>query len=283
MSKYAISVIGGDLRMAWLSQLLSNEGHIVKLHAQEENDFPFDSAIIHCCDAETAVHACDACILGIPCSRDQTTIYAPFSHNVIPFSSFLPLLTKDQYLFGGMLPFECGNSFDYARDESFIWANTIPTAEGALQLLMQHLPRVISGCPIAILGYGRVGQTTAQLLCRVGARITVYARDPIARTKGIVHGISCKALGAIQTDIQMFDAVINTVPSVILTDTILSRAHRETIFLELASTPGGFDMNAINNRQLSYIYAGGLPGKVAPRTAAQYIKNTVINRLEECM
>ena len=283
MSKYAISIIGGDLRMAWLSQLLANDGHIIKLHAQEENDFPFDSSIIHCCDTETAVQTCDACILGVPCSRDQSTIYAPFSRHVIPFSSFLPLLSHKQYLFGGMLPFDRSNSFDYTQDESFILENTVPTAEGALQLLMEHLPRVVSGCRIAILGYGRVAQTTAQLLHAIGAQVTVYARNPVARTAALVHRLSVRDLNSIDTDIQSFDAVLNTIPAVVLTDKILARAHRETLFMELASAPGGFDMNAIRRNNLSFVHAGGLPGRVAPQTAAQYIKNTVISRLEEFM
>ena len=283
MSKYAISIIGGDLRMAWLSQLLANDGHIIKLFAQEEINFPFDSSIIHCCDIETVVHACDACILGVPCSHDQTTIYAPFSRKTLPFSLLLSTLSEEQYLFGGMLPFNRSNSFDYAKDESFIWANTIPTAEGALQLLMQHLPRVISNCRIAILGYGRVAQTTAQLLQAIGAQVTVYARDPIARMKASICRLSCKEFNMIHDDIQTFHAILNTIPSIVLTDTILSHAHQETLFMELASAPGGFDMNTIHRYQLPYVHANGLPGKVAPQTAAQYIKNTVISRLEEFM
>lgn len=281
MSPYVLTLIGGDLRMAWLAQLLTNDGHIVKLYGQEENDFPFDGSVIHCCDLETALCTSDACILGIPCSRDKKTVYAPFSQKTIPISDIISLLSDDQYLFGGMLPCCHDNAIDYALDESFIWANTLPTAEGALQLLMQHSPHVVSGSRIAILGYGRVAQKTAHLLHTVGAHVTVYARDPLARTKADIFGLNSKDLPHISEDIASYHAVLNTIPAVILTKDILEKANKNTLFMELASAPGGFDQNAIRQLELSYIAAGGLPGKVAPQTAAQYIKNTILNRLEE--
>ena len=51
--------------------------------------------------------------------------------------------------------------------------------------------------------------------------------------------------------------------------------------LNLLLSHGGFDENALNNRNLKLIWALALPGKVAPVTTAEFIKDTIYNILEE--
>lgn len=283
MPGYAFTVIGGDLRMAWLAQLLADDGYIVKLFGHEENEFPFSCEIIHCSDIEIALANCDACLLGLPCSRDKKTVFAPFSSQTIHLSEIVSFLTPDQFLFGGMLPdIDTGiTMIDYSTDESFILYNTVPTAEGALQLLMEHSPDTVFGSKIAIVGFGRVAQQTACLLCAAGAHITVFARSKDARTKAETSGFDSGDIPDIIQNHHQYDAVLNTVPHILFSSDSLQKASNHTCFMELASAPGGFDMDAIRHYQLTYIPAVGLPGKVAPRTAAKYIKNTILNRLEE--
>ncbi len=283
MPGYAFAVIGGDLRMAWLAQLLTDDGCIVKLFGHEENEFPFSCEIIHCSDIETALAHCDACLLGLPCSRDSKTVLAPFSPQSILLSEIISFLTPDQVLIGGMLPLLDTDitTFDYSTDESFILYNTIPTAEGALQLLMEHSPDTVFNSNIAVVGFGRVAQQTAHLLHAVGANVTVFARNREARTKAEILGFRTGDISNLLHNHYQYDAVLNTVPNILFSSDSLQSASKRTLFMELASSPGGYDTNAIRQNQLSYLPAGGLPGKVAPRTAAKYIKNTILNRLEE--
>lgn len=49
-------------------------------------------------------------------------------------------------------------STDYLQREELAIANSVPTAEGAIQLAMEELPITISGARCLITGYGRVGQ-----------------------------------------------------------------------------------------------------------------------------
>ncbi len=283
MHGYAFAVIGGDLRMAWLAQLLADDNCIVKLFGHEENEFPFSSEIIHCSDIETAMAHCDACLLGLPCSRDGKTVFAPFSCQTILLSEIVSFVQHNQLLIGGMLPnFDTDiATIDYSVDEPFILYNTVPTAEGALQLLMEHSPDTVFGSSIAIVGFGRVAQQTAHLLRAVGAHVTVFARSKDARVKAEILGFRTGDILNILHNHHQYNAVLNTVPKLLFTSTSLQTASKNTQFMELASSPGGFDTEALRHNELSYIPAGGLPGKVAPRTAAKYIKNTILNRLEE--
>ena len=283
MSSFTFSLVGGDLRIAWLSKLLADDGHIVKLYAHEENDFPFSESIIHCNDLEVALNASEICVLGIPSCRVNQILNTPFSSRTIPFSHVDALLSEHQYLFGGILPVSRENYFDYGKDPAFILANALPTAEGTLQLLMEHLPCVVSGTQMAIIGYGRVAQAVAKLLNAVGVQVTVYARDPLARTSAEIANFAAKELSDLAFDILHYQAVINTVPAIVVPAATLQSASKDTLFVELAAKPGGFDLSAIKEYRLNLLSAPGLPGRVAPQTAALYIKKYLLGKLGELL
>ena len=57
--------------------------------------------------------------------------------------------------------------------------------------------------------------------------------------------------------------------------------RKETLLIDLASNPGGIDKKAIKDRNLKFVWALSLPGKVAPTTSAEFIKNTIYNILRE--
>ena len=51
--------------------------------------------------------------------------------------------------------------------------------------------------------------------------------------------------------------------------------------MDLASEPGGVDHPAAQALGVPVVWARGLPGKVAPHTAAEYLKDTVYHIMEE--
>ena len=55
----------------------------------------------------------------------------------------------------------------------------------------------------------------------------------------------------------------------------------DCLLIDLASNPGGIDKRAAKDRNLKLIWALALPGKVAPITTAEFIKETVYNILKE--
>lgn len=78
-----------------------------------------------------------------------------------------------------------------------------------------------------------------------------------------------------------FDLIFNTVPAKVLTSPVLMQQTRDTLIIELASAPGGTDLKCAEELHLHVIDAPSLPGRVAPKTAAEYIKEAVYNILEE--
>ena len=66
-----------------------------------------------------------------------------------------------------------------------------------------------------------------------------------------------------------------------LTEEELEDLRRDCLVLDLASKPGGVDLEAAGELGLTVIWALSLPGKVAPVTAGAAIKTTIYNMLHE--
>ena len=76
------------------------------------------------------------------------------------------------------------------------------------------------------------------------------------------------------------DVVFNTVPDKIIGGNELLTA-KNTLIIDLASKPGGVDMEKAKDLGVKVIWALGLPGKVAPVTSGNIIKETILNIFSE--
>ena len=82
-------------------------------------------------------------------------------------------------------------------------------------------------------------------------------------------------------NLSQYDIILNTVPHLILNQELLNYVKEDCLLIDLASNPGGIDKRTAKNRQLKLIWALALPGKVAPITTAEFIKDTIYNILKE--
>ena len=159
--------------------------------------------------------------------------------------------------------------------------NTIATAEGAIQIAMEETIHTLHGSNILILGYGRVGKAVAYMLKGIGANVFVEARkeEDFAWIK--VYGYKPILLNELQENLEKFDIIMNTVPAMILKNEELSKLKKECVLIDLASSPGGIDQEAAKRQGIKTIWALALPGKVAPLTSAEFIKDTIFNVIKE--
>lgn len=277
MSK-TICIIGGDLRQKRLFEVLSKDGYQVFSEGLGEEEFYFD-------DLKKA----DIVIFPIPMSFDNVYINAPFCRQKISIKSVLDHLNMDCLVLGACISKETedmltrkGLSFeDYFGREELIVKNAIPTAEGALEIALSEMPTTIFGSKCLVTGFGRVGKVMAKKLKALDADVTVSARK-----YGDFAWIEEAGLKPIHTEdlslfVKDFDLIINTVPSLILTEEILKRVKDEALIIDLASKPGGVDFSAAKRLGKNVIWALSLPGKTAPLTAGDIIKEAVVNILSE--
>ena len=55
----------------------------------------------------------------------------------------------------------------------------------------------------------------------------------------------------------------------------------DCLLIDLASNPGGIDKKAVKDKKFKFVWALSLPGKVAPTTSAEFIKDTIYNIVKE--
>ena len=280
-------VLGGDMRQGKLAQLLAEDGHRVHTYALEDGAVPAPGLTAE--PGLSGVEQADCVVLPLPVSSGGGLLNAPLSRLSPPITEVLAPLSPGQMLCGGRvdpvtaaLAAERGLTIrDYFAREELAVANAVPTAEGAVQLAMEHLPITIHGSRVLVLGFGRVGRITAQRFAALGARVSVAARkyDQLAWAQAM--GFDPQPLSHLAGWLCGYDLVVNTIPAPVLTRRELEDLKPDCLILDLASKPGGVDQTAAGELGLAVIWALALPGKVAPVTAGAAIQTAIYNMLQE--
>lgn len=280
-----IWVIGGDLRQSKLARLLLLDGHTVHTYALEQAAETADL----CQETLTGVELADCVVLPLPAAGEEAALNAPLSGESHPLMKILDALRPDQILCAGKVDAntlatarERGlRVFDYFAREELAIANAVPTAEGAIQLAMEELPVTIHGTRSLVIGCGRLGRLLAPRLAALGSRVSVSARKWADLAWAEASGFGAEQTGQLDEWLCGYDLIVNTVPALVLGEAQLAALKPEALVIDLASKPGGVDMEAARRLGVRASWALSLPGKVAPVTAAKAIQTTIYNILRE--
>ncbi|MEA4824781.1 MAG: dipicolinate synthase subunit DpsA [Clostridiaceae bacterium] len=285
-----IAILGGDRRFSYLAGMLARDGCEVRVACAIAGD-PAPS-VIACDTPRDALEEARAVVLPLPilgADGRLNTPGVPDSRNRPDAYALLAQMPKDCVVSGGLAPSDYGlcaarhglRLVDYYAREEFAVANCVPTAEGAIETAMRELPVTLHGSDLLVIGWGRVGKALATRLAALGAHVTVSARKP-----GDLAGIISCGLTPAKTPELLRDetgilsraaVIFNTVPWPVLGWEELVAMRPDCVYIELASAPGGLDVEAAACAQLRVIRAPGLPGLVAPVSAAAILRDTLYN------
>ena len=163
-------------------------------------------------------------------------------------------------------------------DEELTLLNAIPTAEGALQKAMELSAVTLHGSDALIFGLGRCGRALAAALLGLGARVTAVVRRAENAALAYSMGAASCPLEEAGEAAGRADFIFNTAPAPLLTAALLKKVKKDTVILDLASSPGGTDFAAAARLGLQAVLLPGLPGRAAPKTASR-ILDKVYRRL----
>jgi dipicolinate synthase subunit A len=149
--------------------------------------------------------------------------------------------------------------------------NSIPSAEGAIQMAMEATTITIHGSQSMVLGLGRCGWTLARMLRGIGAHVTGVARKPSVLARAVEMGFHAVHLVDLADEIGRAEIIFNTVPHLILDSVMLENVARDAVIVDLASIPGGTDFEYAQMLGIKALQAPGLPGIVAPKTAGRIL------------
>ena len=222
-------------------------------------------------------------VLPIPLTRDGEYI----TGENIRIEEFIGNL-KGKVVFSGAIPknirrlFEINNIqyYDLMDRDDVAIKNAIPTAEGAIKIAIEKTDKTIYGSNVMVLGFGRVGKVLCDRLYKLGANVYCEARKEKDLAEIYSMGYNGVDLNRLDNYLNNMDIIFNTVPYMILTKKILEKLNPNVLIIDLASAPGGLDYSVASSLKLDAGMYPGLPSKVAPYTAAMYLKEAIDKYLE---
>ena len=285
----SFAVIGGDLRIVKLAKMLADDGNKVYTYGLENaKELNENENIIMCEKLFEVVKNTEIVIGPIPFSSNGKDINTPFGEKNISIRELMHVINAKILIAGTIAPevYDLANDeyieiIDIMKREELAVLNTISTAEGTIEIIIENTNKIIHGSKVLILGFGRIGKVLARKLAGLSAKVTCAARkdEDLAWIKAYGHiGTNINFIGE---NLAEYDIIINTVPHLILTEERIKYIKEDCLLVDLASNPGGIDKKAAKDKNLKLIWALALPGKVAPVTTAEFIKDTVYNILKE--
>ncbi len=283
------SIIGGDLRIIKLAKILAEEGNTIYTYGLEKaEELKSITNIIFCEKLKHAIQNTEIVIGPIPFSSNGKDINTPFSEHTISIREFMHEMNAKILIAGSILPeiYDLANDeyveiIDLMKREELAVLNTISTAEGAIEIAISNTNKIIHGSEILILGFGRIGKVLARKMAGLSAKVTCAARKDEDFAWIRAYGHKATNINTLGEGLSQYDIIINTVPHLVLTPERLQYVDNDCLLIDLASNPGGIDKKAAKDRNLKLIWALALPGKVAPITTAEFIKDTIYNILKE--
>ncbi len=280
----SIVFIGGDMRVIYGAEKLSGkyDCSVLGFGGVKELSLPEFS------------ERADMAVLPLPVSRDGITINCPLSGESMPIS----FVVLEKAVKNGGIVFTskrfplleeicCENNFtliDYFGREELAVMNAVPTAEGAIEIAIKETEATLFGANILVTGFGRISKILVKYLVALGAEVTAAARKPsdlaLIRIAG-AKAVSFNDKDAFADAVSKADIIMNTVPAPVFCEKTLSKAKKDTLYIELASVLGSESEADFLKSGVRLVIARSLPGKVAPKTSGGIIADTIENILRE--
>lgn len=285
--KLKIAVIGGDERQSGLCKLLADDGHKVFAFALERAKL--SENIIQETDITRLNQKFDCAVLPIPVYADPTHLNAPLSLHEYNPDDLFAYFPSGQMIIAGKVNnslFEkAGRNglrlYDYLEREDFNVLNSVATAEGAIHTAMCELNYTLNGKRCLVIGYGHIGKLLCRYLYGLGVDVTASARKSGDLSWINAYGYNAVETSKIFSDLSSYDIIFNTVPKLILDEKALLSVKQDAFICDLASKPGGVDFNFAKQLGIKTIHALSLPGKYSPASAADAMRKTIYNILDE--
>ena len=154
------AIIGGDLRLVNLANMLANDKNNVYIYGLEKaEEIKKSDNLIPCKSSEEAIKNADYILSSIPFSKNGKEVYAPFSKNIISIEYLANYVGNKTFLAGSipehftqLISNKNVKTIDLMNEEDLTILNTIATAEGAISEAILNTSKNIQGSNVLILG-----------------------------------------------------------------------------------------------------------------------------------
>ena len=255
-----ITIIGGDDRLKILKKELIGKGYAVDTIGLFEDDYG-------------DITSSDIIVFPVPTTKDSECVFCPLTDRKLKLSELAEKIGNDQLILSCNYTFSNKKCVDYGALDSYALLNAVPTAEGAIKIAIENTSYTIWKSKILVIGYGRVGKILANRLKALGANVTVSARKPADFGLLDALGFDYINTSSLNSNPPEYDIIFNTVDVKVIEDETLEKTVCDLV-VDL-STFGAMSLEKAKQCGIKAIKAPGLPAKIAPKTAAEILSQTV--------
>lgn len=169
-------------------------------------------------------------------------------------------------------------SIPLLKDELYVHYNSIITAEGAISLALSKTETALYDSFVLILGYGRLGKATSQMIKGLAKSVSIATYDKGEYNAAAAHYLAYYERNYIE-NMSAYNIIINTIPYEIIGKDDIRFISEDTLFIDLAST-SCISNSGAKNANFLYFPALGLPDKIAPYTAAKELYKSILRELK---
>lgn len=165
--------------------------------------------------------------------------------------------------------------YDFMKLPEVVEGNAHITAEATVAEVLRYSAYSLAGQQMLVTGYGACGSKIAKIFADLGADVIVAARRESVRKQVIEDGLrSCDFL-EIEHVIGEMHTVINTVPTLVITEELISRMSTDSLIIDIASKPGGTDFEAASRYGITAKLSLGLPGIYTTTSSAKLLRDAI--------
>lgn len=286
MEDFHIALLGGDARTAYMLPYFLEKGYRVICYGTKTLSEENENVIVYAKTLSEAVGRSKVLVGGIPFIKSDKLFFEQEKQD-IDLEELYKCMRKGQKIFGGVIPknfmevcrereIDC---YDFMKDEPLAVFNAVATAEGAILEALKNKNTNIHGSKTLVLGYGRCGRVLAEKLKGLGAKVTVCSRCEVELAAAETFGFQTLPLNDSKENVQRYEYIFNTIPTVLLHRDMLRRMRRDVLLIDIASGEGGVDYKSAEQLGICSLHCLGLPGKYAPKISAKGLVDFVIRKI----
>ena len=290
-SELTIAVVGGDEREGEIARRAAETGAEVRAFGFPVPAGGIDGVEIAASAAE-AVRGARYALFPIPGIAADGTLYAPAATAPItPNDALLSELASGAHIILGSADDRLRAAaaaahvelHEYEHDTELMLLRGPAIVEGALAAAIDATDVTLHANDVGVVGQGNIGSLLTRTLLALGARVHVFARNPVQRAAAYAAGAKAHALDELPERAAELALLFSTVAAPVVPRAVLVKMDRKAVVIDLAAPPGGIDLDAARDLGLTGLWARGL-GKRAPVTvgASQWFGiRKIIEAIEE--